>query len=109
MSAMSDDATAYGTQMLELGLRNMTDLSTSAQAIVTQSADYTQSSIEHAARALEKLIEARSVESAVQIQSEFGRAAYETFVAEGTKLGGLYADLARQAYKPFESMVARSR
>lgn len=109
MSAMSDDATAYGTQMLELGLRNMTDLSTSAQAIVTQSADYTQSSIEHAARALEKLIEARSVESAVQIQSEFGRAAYETFVAEGTKLGGLYADLARQAYKPFKSMVARSR
>lgn len=109
MRAMSDDADSYGTQMLDLGMRNMTDLSKSAQAIVTESADYTRSAFESAAAAIEKLLEARSVESTVEIQSEFARAVYEGLVAEGTKLGGLYADLARQAYKPFESMVARSR
>lgn len=107
MSAMSDEAAAFGTQVLEFGMKNMTHLSASAQAIVTQSAHYTRSSFEQAAAAIEKLIEARSVESAVKIQSDFAKAAYEAFVTEGTKLGGLYADLARQAYKPFESMVAR--
>jgi hypothetical protein len=30
-------------------------------------------------------------------------------VSDATKLGELYAELAKDAYKPFESMVAKSK
>ena len=35
--------------------------------------------------------------------------AYEAFVAEATKISELYADLAKDAYKPFESAVAQAK
>ena len=35
------------------------------------------------------------------------RPAYETFVAEAKKISELYADLAKQAYKPLEGLVAK--
>ncbi len=34
------------------------------------------------------------------------KAAYESFVTEATKLGEMYSDLAKSAYKPYEAPVA---
>ncbi|RUU57097.1 phasin family protein, partial [Mesorhizobium sp. M2C.T.Ca.TU.009.01.2.1] len=34
---------------------------------------------------------------------------YESFVAEASKIGNLYAELAKEAYKPFESVVAKAK
>ena len=34
---------------------------------------------------------------------------YEAFVAEATKIGDLYAELAKEAYKPFELIVAKAK
>lgn len=109
MSETTGNAAGYGAKMLDVGVRNFTGLSQTAQAIVTESAEYTKASFESAAAAAEKLLAAPSMESAVRIQAEYGRAAYERFVAEGARLAALYADLAKQAYAPFESMVARPR
>jgi len=36
------------------------------------------------------------------------KSTYEGFVAEATKLGELYADLAKESYKPFESYLAKA-
>ena len=33
--------------------------------------------------------------------------ALETFVAEATKIGELYADLAKETYKPIENALAK--
>jgi hypothetical protein len=38
----------------------------------------------------------------VQIQSEYAKAAYAAFVAHATKMGELYSDLAKAAFKPVE-------
>ena len=35
------------------------------------------------------------------------KTAYEGFVTEATKLGELYADIAKEAYKPFEGYLAK--
>jgi len=37
----------------------------------------------------------------------FGALSKRTFVAEATKLGELYADFAKEAYKPFESQFGK--
>jgi hypothetical protein len=41
------------------------------------------------------------------VQTEYAKSAYETFVAESQKIAGLYGDLAKQGYKPFEGLVAK--
>ena len=56
---------------------------------------------------MEKLIGAKSLEKAMEVQSEYLRSSYEGLVAEATKLGELYADLAKEAYKPFESVLMK--
>ncbi len=44
----------------------------------------------------------------MEVQSEYLKSSYEDFVAQSTKLGELYADLAKQAYKPFEGVMAKA-
>ena len=49
----------------------------------------------------------KSFEKAVEIQTEFAKTAYETFVTESQKIGALYGDLAKQSYKPFGTLVGK--
>ena len=51
---------------------------------------------------------AKSLEKAMEVQSEYLKSSYEDFVAQSTKLGELYADLAKEAYKPFEGVMAKA-
>ena len=65
-------------------------------------ADYSKKMFEQGTAATEKLLGAKSFEKAVEVQTEYVKSAYEGFVAEATKLGELYSDLAKETYKPFE-------
>ena len=58
-------------------------------------------------RAFEQLIGAKSVEQAVEIQSTYAKKAYETYIAEMSKIGEMYAGLARDAYKPVETALSK--
>jgi phasin family protein len=78
-----------------------------AQAIAAEITDYSKKSVEESAAAWERLLGAKTLEKAVEIQSDFLKSSYEDFLAEATKLGELYADFAKEAYKPFEGALAR--
>jgi phasin family protein len=71
-------------------------------------ADYSKKSFEDSAAALEKLMGAKSLETAVAVQTEYLKSSYEDFVAESARIGELYADLAKEAYKPFEGVLAKT-
>ena len=58
---------------------------------------------------IEKLFGVKSFDKALEVQSEYAKSAYEGFVAEATKIGELYADFAKEAYKPFETALARAK
>jgi hypothetical protein len=49
----------------------------------------------------------KSPDKAIEVQTEYAKTVYETFVAESQKIGELYADLAKQAYKPFEDFATK--
>ena len=49
----------------------------------------------------------KSLDKAIEVQTEFAKSVYETFVAESQKIAGLYSDLAEQTFKPLEGIVAR--
>jgi hypothetical protein len=76
------------------------------QAIATAYGDYTKKSFEDTKSFVEKLSSVKSFDKAVEIQTEFAKSAFETFVAESQKIGALYGDLAKQACKPFGGFAA---
>ena len=49
----------------------------------------------------------KSFEKAIEIQTEYAKTAYETFVTESQRIGALYGELAKQSYKPFGDLVAK--
>jgi len=76
-------------------------------AIATAYGDYTKKSFEDTKLFVEKLSGVKSLDKAIEVQTEFAKTAYDTFVMESQKIGVLYTDLAKQSYKPFGDLVAK--
>ncbi|MGR7996397.1 MULTISPECIES: phasin family protein [unclassified Xanthobacter] len=92
---------------IENAMKSFGLLSKSAQAIAVEVADYTKSSFEQGTAALEKLLGAKSLDQAIEIQQTYLKSAYEGAVAQATKIGELYTELAKEAYKPFETALSK--
>ena len=84
-----------------------TSLQTGVQAIATAYGDYTKKSFEDTKSYVEKLSSVKSIDKVLEVQTEFAKSAYETFVAELQKIAGLYTDLAKQTFKPLEGLTAK--
>jgi hypothetical protein len=104
-----DDLQKLGKDNADIALKQFGAVSKGFQAIATEVADYSKKSFEESTAAFEKLMGAKSFEKAIEIQSDFMKTAYEGFIAEATKLGELYTDLAKESYKPFEAMAPKTK
>jgi hypothetical protein len=80
----------------------------SLQTIATAYGDYTKKSFEETKSFVEKLSGVRSLDKAVEIQTEFAKQAYETFVAESQKIRQLYGELAKQTLKPLQGFAGKT-
>jgi phasin family protein len=105
----TDELNKFSKDSMDVALNSFGAWTKNTQAIANEVADYTKKSFEGSAAAWEKLLGAKSLEKAVEVQSEFVKSAYEDFIAEASKLSELYADFAKQAYKPFEGVIKASR
>ena len=103
-----EDFQKLGKDNVDVAMKQFGSVSKGWQAIATEVADYSKKSFEDGSKVVEKLFGAKSFEKAIEIQTEYAKTAYEGFVAEATKLGELYADLAKETYKPFEAYVAKA-
>jgi hypothetical protein len=77
----------------------------SIQTIANAYGDYTKKSLQDTRSFVEKLMGVRSLDKAIEIQTEFARQTYETFVAESQKICELYSELAKQIFKPMEGFM----
>lgn len=98
-----EDFQKQGKEHIDNTLKAWGQVSKGVQAIAAETADYSKKSFEEGSATIEKLLGARSFEKAVEIQTAYAKTAYEDFVAQATKLGELYADLAKESYRPFET------
>jgi hypothetical protein len=79
------------------------------QAIAAEITDYTKKSFEEGTATFERLASAKSVEQAIEIQTGFAKRAYDGYMHQMSKIGGMYADLAKEAYKPVEKALHNGR
>jgi phasin family protein len=68
---------------------------------------YTGKSVELTWSFLEKLAAVRSLDKAFEVQTEFAKQVFETFLAESRKIHEIHSELARQRVVHFEGFVAR--
>jgi len=102
-----DDVQKFGKDNVEATMRSFGAASKGFQAIAAEVTNYSKKSFEDGTAAVERLMGAKTVEKAIEVQSDYVKNAYEGFVAQATKLGELYADIAKETYKPFEGYIAK--
>ena len=102
-----EDFQKLGKENVDIYLKQFGTVSKGWQAIATEFADYSKKNFEHTSATLEKLLGAKSLDKAIEVQSNYVKTAYEGFVAEATKMGELYTDLAKETYKPLEGIIAK--
>ena len=109
MTERFEDAGKLGKEFLDTSLDSFKAVSKDAQVISQEASAYAKTVFESGGATVQKLLSAKSLEKAIEIQTDYLKQAYEGFVAEATKMGGLYADMAKDAYRPFEAIVVRSK
>lgn len=103
-----EDVSKAGKEFMDSGLKNVASFSKSFQAITVEATEYSKKAFETGSATAEKLVSAKSLDKAFEIQTDYAKQAYEGFVAQATKMSELYAEMAKDAYKPFESVVAKA-
>jgi hypothetical protein len=104
-----DDFQKLGQQNVDTAMKMLGEWSKGWQAIAAEMTDYTKRSFEEGTATVEKLLSAKSVEQAVEIQTGYAKRAYDNYMHQVSKLGGLYAELAKEAYKPVEKALQSAR
>jgi hypothetical protein len=104
-----EDLQQVSKENMEVTMKSAESISKGAQAIATEVADYSKKAFEDGSAMLEKLFGVKSLEKAIELQSEYAKTSYEGFVAKATKIGELYAGLAKESYKPFETLMAKAK
>jgi hypothetical protein len=79
----------------------------SYQTIANAYCDYTLQSLDRTGAFFEKLAGVRSLDKAVELQTEFARQACEGFATESQKICELHGKLARQRWNRWEDFAAR--
>ena len=102
-----EDIQSYGKEHLETVVASATTVQSGLQAIASAYGDYTKKSFEDSKSFVEKLSGVKSLDKALEVQTEYAKSAYENFVAESQKIAAMYGDLAKQTFKPLEGMAAK--
>ena len=98
----TDDFQKMSKAGFDAAVHSYGEVSKGLQAIASKVTDYSKVTFEDATRAFEQLVKAKSIEQAIEIQSQYAKNAFDTYIAELTKFGELYASIARTAIKPVE-------
>ena len=104
-----DDIQKMNQTGVDTAMKMIGDWSKSWQAIAAEVIDYTKRSLEEGTSTFEKLLGAKSMEQALEIQSSYAKRAYDEYMHQMTKMGTLYADMAKEAYRPLERAMQIGR
>ena len=103
-----DQFQKFGQENVDAALKSIGAVSKGAQAIATEAADFARKSFEQGTATFEKLVGAKSLDKAIEIHTDYLKTSYEGFVAQSTKITELYANVAKEAFKPLEGIVAKT-
>ena len=102
-----DELQTAGKENFEAVVASATAMTKGFQDIATEVADYQRKSFEDGTAIIEKAIAAKSIDKALEVQTDFAKGAYEAYMGRVAKIGEIYLAAAKEAYKPFEGTMAQ--
>jgi hypothetical protein len=113
---MTDEANKIGQQAqqsvqsgFEAASRSLTEANRGFQALATEMTEYSKAAFDDAIRTWERLIGVKSLDQAMQIQSDYAKRVYENHMAELSKLGQMYVGMVSDASKPVQDASRKVR
>lgn len=94
-----------GQVNLEAPMKAIADWQKGMQTLATEVATYSKRSFEDSTKTFEKLLSVKSLDQAVEIQTSYAKRAYEDYMAQLNKLGGMYGEFAKEATKPLAGLM----
>jgi hypothetical protein len=107
MAINFEEIQKVGKEQIEAVQAAATEVSKQLQAIAAETTDYSKKSVEAGSAFVEKLLGVKKFDEAISLQQDFAKTSYEGFVAQVSKLGELYTNVAKEAYKPVEGAIAK--
>ncbi|MGI9374010.1 MAG: phasin family protein [Hyphomicrobiales bacterium] len=107
MMKQFENMQSFGKDGLEAYVASASAMTKGFQEIAGEMAEFSRKSFEKNTATVEKALAAKSIDKAIEVQSAAAKEAGEAYVAEITKLGEIYSNVAKEAFKPFEASVAQ--
>lgn len=104
-----DDAQKLGKDQFEQFSASAAAVARGFQALASETTEYSKRSLESTTSFVERLVGVKSVGSAIQIHSEFAKTQFEGFLAQANRVGEIYRDIAKEAFRPIESAVNKGQ
>jgi hypothetical protein len=113
---MADEANRMGQQAqervqsgFEAAGRSFSEANRGFQALAAEMMNYSKAAFDDAIRTWEQLIGVKSLEQAIQIQSDYAKRVYENHMSELSKLGEMTVGMVRDASKQVEETSRKLR
>ncbi len=103
------DFQKLGQTNMDSSMRMMGEWNKSWQTIAAEMTDYQKRAFQEGTATLEKLMSAKTLEQALEIQTTYAKRACEDYMQQMTKIGGMYSSLAKDAYKPAGTLFQNGR
>lgn len=104
-----EDVQKLGQANMDNAMKVWGDVTKNWQSLAAEMTDYTKRSFEDGTQTFEKLLSAKTVEQALEIQTTYAKRSYDEYMHQLTRIGGMYSELAKEAYKPMEKAFQNIR
>jgi phasin family protein len=100
-----DAALGFGKENVEAVLQSATVAGKGAETIHNEFYAYSKQSIEDGIAASKAILGSKSVHEAFELQTDFAKAAFESYVGQVTKFGELFTATAKDSFAPIQTRV----
>lgn len=97
-----DHFVSFGKETVEAYVKSANAAGKGAETLHNEIYGYSKQSIEDTISATKALMGAKSVHEAFELQSDFAKTAFDTYVGEMTKIGELFTATAKETFEPLQ-------
>src|SRR5690242_14233763 len=97
-----DQLLGYGKETVEAYVKSANAAGKGAETLHNEIYAYSKQSIEDSIKAAKAVLASKSPQEAFELQTDFAKSAFETYVGEVTKLNEIFVASTKQAFEPIQ-------
>jgi phasin family protein len=100
-----DQFLGYGKETVEAYMKAANAAGKGVETIHTELYAYSKQSVEDSISATKALLGSKSVHEAFELQTDFAKSAFDTYVSQVTKMGEIVSAAAKETFQPLQGRI----